>query len=1075
MATTSTRASAAQGLGSINLWGFSPAQPVTAWLNSEQPSEDTSDTNILLLGAAQRRRHPNQRLKIYVIESAMELYARQLLFLKILTKPLEDLGLQDRAEHFLEIYGNTFVRASTHALLKELAADLLQAVTDRDALTQQLPFVHLDKLKYREIDALESIFKLWRGAPAETESMQLSWDFRLRSYYQQRYDNRDNLADWDYSMRLRDTASIIRSAQFLRWRRSGLAFEHRDADYEASNYTLASGQIVRTKEGREGRRSYFGDIVTSPYISYGLVTDKEDFYKRRNDIHVKSASDISLFNVMDMCAEMATGQRVQGEVDLDSPAPLKTVALEPELHDDVAGVEVFFLPLAATDDIKSKARFADLFDLIYVGNSSAQFVDAGLKHCLKAEGQLVIENVRHMVLLSAEQRQLYVDKTCLAGDIQQTADAFIINNTFGALVLSKLAINYVPRNASACAPTVTVVATVQASASNINGLMVDWQLNASVPSCFTGELSSLLWLSDLTMNMTEVQETFMPFLPGVIMTAANFQNVSSFPYSKTQDYPGRGCFADLFSWRLRGTGTHTPRFSLWALPDADNWFRVHPVALSVMANALDDWYYHRALAVALTAGSFYRAPVLRSVVGPHTIGDLALAWRATSNITNLPTARQKYGATFDALKKMVLMKVDAQELSRPFDQYPAVMKGGDLTSFSALNSSREPVYESYGPNSGIVSEPNSQRVQARVYAMLELFKNEIGVDYMFEDQIGARPWLRDFNPLSNQMQPGYLSAWLKHTQNISSSLFPLMTEQGFDKLLASEASFCGSAVSQQWLLQLLDLTSSYLQLSDPHEIFGTQNWYTYPFTAMAWRDVVVNRQHNLAGQTFDNNLQSMSFNLAHGYFLSYQITHIMNDQTLCQLYRSAAVIQDRVIAKYAETLATSFEVLDYLPNGLAGLTRTNYSSSAVVYRVATNVTTYSVAGFALPVYGFLVEQPESGAQTMTTTQYLGRPLNVTADAPYHILHIEPISSKILRIYHLLGCATPLTLDWAIPEDGHLNASAYNKDGQVVGVPNVDVNSTAGTVTLQLAAPFTGERAIDPTMIDFYQLTVSPAP
>lgn len=67
--------------------------------------------HILRTGAVARRR--GLRVRFWVAERGMELVARQLLQLALAYAPAERIGLQLKAEMFLEILGNSHVRAQT--------------------------------------------------------------------------------------------------------------------------------------------------------------------------------------------------------------------------------------------------------------------------------------------------------------------------------------------------------------------------------------------------------------------------------------------------------------------------------------------------------------------------------------------------------------------------------------------------------------------------------------------------------------------------------------------------------------------------------------------------------------------------------------------------------------------------------------------------------------------------------------------------------------------------------------------------------------------------------------------------
>eukprot|EP00045_Choanoeca_perplexa_P022146 m.8558 g.8558 ORF g.8558 m.8558 type:complete len:245 (+) comp9217_c0_seq1:104-838(+) len=213
-------------------------------------------------------------------------------------------------------------------------------------------------------------------------------------------------------MSLKDTAPNIRDKQFIRWRSTGMAFEHREGDYTQPNKTLASGQLLKTKEGNVGKRGYWGDILMSPYLSFGVETENEALYTKRNEQYVKTASDVSLYNVMAMMAEAESGTPFQAEVDLDTPELLKAVTMEEPKGvglplDELISIHV--LPLGAPDDFKKKAKYKELFDLVYLSNSAAQHLEESLVHCLAADGRVVCETARHLHVLKEEQKQTFID------------------------------------------------------------------------------------------------------------------------------------------------------------------------------------------------------------------------------------------------------------------------------------------------------------------------------------------------------------------------------------------------------------------------------------------------------------------------------------------------------------------------------------------------------------------------------------------------------------------------------------------------------------------------------------------
>ena len=160
------------------------------------------------------------------------------------------IGLQEKAELFIEISGNLLVRDYTSQLIVTKANELIQFVTDDAYLrSKHGHFFDLSLLKYKERDFLEGIFKFWRLSKTigglDPFPAAKCWELRLRSYFGTRYDTRTNCYDWDFAMKLSDrqNAGIVNNRVYAKWRDTGVAFELRESNYDCANSTLASGMV----------------------------------------------------------------------------------------------------------------------------------------------------------------------------------------------------------------------------------------------------------------------------------------------------------------------------------------------------------------------------------------------------------------------------------------------------------------------------------------------------------------------------------------------------------------------------------------------------------------------------------------------------------------------------------------------------------------------------------------------------------------------------------------------------------------------------------------------------------------
>lgn len=154
----------------------------------------------------------------YVIESPLEVLARNLLLWEAFLD--FEIPIRQRANLFLEMYGNSKVQDRTSRYMERLGQRLRSLVSDG---ASTLNLIDLSYLKYRDKDELENIFKSYsRQTVFDADGLR---NQRMRGYYAERYDSRRALYDWDYQYGIHDCASLIHMKLFRDWRESGVAFE----------------------------------------------------------------------------------------------------------------------------------------------------------------------------------------------------------------------------------------------------------------------------------------------------------------------------------------------------------------------------------------------------------------------------------------------------------------------------------------------------------------------------------------------------------------------------------------------------------------------------------------------------------------------------------------------------------------------------------------------------------------------------------------------------------------------------------------------------------------------------------
>ncbi|HEY8686505.1 MAG TPA: DUF6259 domain-containing protein, partial [Chloroflexota bacterium] len=177
-----------------------------------------------------------------------------------------------------------------------------------------------------------------------------------------------------------------------------------------------------------------------------------------------------------------------------------------------------------------------------------------------------------------------------------------------------------------------------------------------------------------------------------------------------------------------------------------------------------------------------------------------------------------------------------------------------VQNISALDETKIPVHESYGPNGGYDVSPYDSFVKKRIAQAMALWQTVVPVDCIFEDQIGARPWMLDFNP-SSPTPISYSQGWFDHTKQYRQQC--LMTENGWDRLAATEVGFNGSLLTWERAFQ------------DPDQFFGAGNWDAYPLALWLLHDKVLLYQHDLALETMSDKADVLTWNMAFGTMLSY--------------------------------------------------------------------------------------------------------------------------------------------------------------------------------------------------------------
>ena len=179
----------------------------------------------------------------------------------------------------------------------------------------------------------------------------------------------------------------LNTHEYNDWRETGLAFRLNRQDYTEANRTLASSFVFHGPDGaRQARRGYWADILTGPFVAHGLLPidkDDPDMEKKANDKFIKTATDVSEYNVLKLLTH---------------------------LQQRTCPTEIIFLPLNSVADLCSggKERFRHLqFDVIFLACSLAHYLDEHKenfsKNLMHRNSSLMLELPKFLLDLKKEQ------------------------------------------------------------------------------------------------------------------------------------------------------------------------------------------------------------------------------------------------------------------------------------------------------------------------------------------------------------------------------------------------------------------------------------------------------------------------------------------------------------------------------------------------------------------------------------------------------------------------------------------------------------------------------------------------
>ena len=311
-------------IGFVNFWGVTPyinlfetedeliknvsvKDPVNVLISNSNDLRHFIFT-VYKLFVSQKEKGTNYRsINFYIHEDHLEVLCRDLLFLHLITD--RNKSIIERCEMLMEIYGNCLLPSRTIDYINTVYKLLISYICqDKKSKPVYKDIIDLSCLTHKQIDSMQEIFSSYDSKyPYDIEKYR---NDRVRYCLKDRYDYRKNLFDWDYNMNIQNFAPIIRLRYYIFWRENGIAFVMRVNQYKFPNRTLACYIEGKKKQGHDSCmvRGFWGDIVNSPYLAYGLELETRDeityFYANNKIDYLRDSQDVTEYNLVKFLLRM---------------------------------------------------------------------------------------------------------------------------------------------------------------------------------------------------------------------------------------------------------------------------------------------------------------------------------------------------------------------------------------------------------------------------------------------------------------------------------------------------------------------------------------------------------------------------------------------------------------------------------------------------------------------------------------------------------------------------------------------------------------------------------------------------
>lgn len=355
----------------------------------------------------------------YLYEPNLRIHCRHLFFLQWLMDSLLSLeDLEERVLMFLDVFGNIMLRDITAAQSRSVVQRLLRTLQyDEGELNAIVSF---EEMKLKERDFVEGQLVHWGKDSSDAGTLADQWERRLRQEMAERFDNRNNIIDWDFVFRLTDYTNLLKFAEYRDWRNTGVAFDvshinpRRGFEY---NYTTPNKTLCQFD--RKGRGAYCGDIKIGPFFGFGTATLNKEICQRTADGTCKYGNGVvAMHNIRAWLYTLLTGRKWPwGDHKFAWDDDANYNALPPgsprgtEFHVQFPKVKFHFVGLELSRLLLHvKEKRIPKFDAAFVGSSVTHELTVPLFESMAPHAVVVAETAKFIVEAEDDAKDAFVER-----------------------------------------------------------------------------------------------------------------------------------------------------------------------------------------------------------------------------------------------------------------------------------------------------------------------------------------------------------------------------------------------------------------------------------------------------------------------------------------------------------------------------------------------------------------------------------------------------------------------------------------------------------------------------------------